>query len=62
MTLKEIRELPTRVDLLPSGIDRARASEDNFRGKQMLIKAKEYLDQGAPPLMVLEIIDDIMGE
>ena len=60
MTITEIRKLPQSVDQLPQGVDRARASETNFRGFQMLQKAQQFLEQGTPSEVVAEIIADVM--
>ena len=60
MTISEIRKLPRSVDQLPQGVDRARASEKEFRGYQMLVKAQQFLEQGTPSEVVAEIIADVM--
>lgn len=57
MTLAEIREMPTRLDCGSSG---PRLHESVFRSFHCVSKIRELLDYGAPPAVIVEIIDDIM--
>ena len=56
MRLKDIREFPTTIDAGGN-----RIHESVLRSYQIVLKTRELLEQGTPPELVIEIMDDLMA-
>ena len=59
MSLKEINEMPTCVDIIPVGCKGVH--ESTLRSFNILRKVKDYLNRGIEHKLILELIEEMEG-